>query len=228
MQKVLIIEDERSVIDVLEAYLIKASYSVVSSVNGKEGLSLFYQHNPDIIVLDLMLPDMTGEEICKEIRRTSTVPVIMLTAKSAVEDRIMGLSIGADDYLVKPFSPKELVMRVRTVLRRFTYLEPLSDTVSFRDNDLVIDAVQHKILKKGLDVNLTPIEFKLLLLLIANPNRVHTREELIEKVFGYDFNGYDRTIDTHIKNLRKKIEDDPKQPLYIKTVFGVGYKFEGN
>src|SRR5690625_3702841 len=162
MQKVLIIEDERNVIDVIEAYLIKASYSVVSSVNGKEGLSLFYQHNPDIIVLDLMLPDMTGEEICKEIRRTSNVPVIMLTAKSAVEDRVMGLSIGADDYLVKPFSPKELVMRVRTVLRRFTYLEPLSDTVSFRDNDLVIDAVQHKILKKGLDVNLTPIEFKLL------------------------------------------------------------------
>lgn len=228
MIKVLIIEDEKNVIDVLQAYLTKAGYSVVSSVSGSEGLSLFYREEPDLIVLDLMLPDKTGEDICKEIRRSSNVPIIMLTAKSAVEDRIMGLSIGADDYLVKPFSPKELVMRVRTVLRRFTYLEPLSDVLSFRDNDLIIDALQHKTLKKGVDVNLTPIEFKLLSLLVANPNKVHTRDELIEKVLGFDFNGYDRAIDSHIKNLRKKIEDDPKQPIYVKTVFGVGYKFEGN
>ncbi|ERJ11256.1 response regulator transcription factor [Haloplasma contractile] len=227
MKKILIIEDEKNVIEVVEAYLTKEGYTVYKSTNGKEGLSIFNQKAPDLLVLDLMLPDISGEEICKEVRKKSNVPIIMLTAKSAVEDRIKGLSIGADDYLVKPFSPKELVMRVRTVLRRLSNTEPLSDVISFRNDDLKIDVIQHKVFKKGNEVNLTPVEYKLLSLLIKNVNRVYTREDLIEKVLGADFEGYDRTIDSHIKNLRKKIEDNPKQPIYIKTVIRVGYKFEG-
>ncbi len=227
MQKILVIEDEENVLDVIKAYLEKEGYDIYTAVNGKDGLSLFLQQTPHLIILDLMLPDVSGEEVCQQIRKQSNVPILMLTAKSAIGDRISGFAMGADDYLIKPFSPKELVMRVRAVLRRFLPMQPLADILSFYDDDLRIDAVQHVISKKGQEINLTPIEYKLLMLFVRNPNQIFSREELIEKVLGLDFKGYDRTIDTHIKNLRRKIENNSKEPKYIITVFGAGYRFEG-
>jgi DNA-binding response OmpR family regulator len=172
-----------------------------------------------------MLPGISGEELCKRIRQFSNVPILMLTAKVQESDKINGFSIGADDYLTKPFSPRELVMRVKAILRRTTDDVPLAEVISFNNDDLVVDFKAHTVKKKGVVVNLTPNEFKILKFLIRNPNRVFTREELIEKVMGFDYEGYDRTIDAHIKNLRQKIEDDTKNPMYIKTVYGVGYKF---
>jgi two-component system OmpR family response regulator len=227
MPKILVIEDEENVLEVVKVYLEKDGYEVFVSTTGKKGLQLFSQHQPDILILDLMLPDITGEEICQQIRKQSNVPILMLTAKSAVEDRISGLSMGADDYLVKPFSPRELVVRVRTVLRRANPLEPLSDILSFRNGDLKIDAVKHIIYKKEKEISLTPVEYKLFMLFVRNPTKVFSRDELINKVLGPDFEGYDRTIDAHIKNIRHKIEEDSKNPQYILTVFGMGYKFEG-
>ncbi|WP_105614567.1 response regulator transcription factor [Vallitalea okinawensis] len=227
MQKVLIIEDEQNVLDVVQVYIEKAGYEVYTAINGNDGLALFNEHNPDIIVLDLMLPDISGEEICQAIRRKSNVPILMLTAKSTVDDRITGLSLGADDYLIKPFSPRELVIRVRTILRRSLSTEPLFDMISFNNNDLKIDAVQQQVYKNEQFIALTALEYKLLMLFVRHPNKVFSREELIDKVMGLEFKGYDRTIDAHIKNIRKKIEKDPKKPIYICTVFGMGYRFEG-
>lgn len=227
MQKILVIEDEEHVLEVVKAYLKKDGYETYTAVNGKEGLALFQKKTPNLVVLDLMLPDVSGEDICQQIRKQSNVPILMLTAKSAVEDRIAGLGMGADDYLIKPFSPKELVMRIKAVLRRVASTEPLADMISFRNEDLKVDAVQQAVYKKGVAQKLTPIEYKLLMLFIRNPNRVFNRDELIDKIFGMDFEGYDRTIDAHIKNLRRKIEDDSRNPWYITTIFGVGYKFVG-
>lgn len=227
MYKVLVIEDEENVLEVVKAYLEKDGYEVFTSVNGKVGLELFYEKNPDFVVLDLMLPDITGEEICKKIRKESNIPILMLTAKSSVDDRIIGLSIGADDYLVKPFSPRELTMRIKTIMRRVSNTEPLASEIEFNNGDLKIDEVQHKVYKKENIVDLTPVQYKLLMFFIRNPKKVFSRNELIDHVLGSDFDGYDRTIDAHIKNVRRKIEDDPKKPKYIATVFGFGYKFEG-
>lgn len=227
MQKILIIEDEKKVADVVQTYLEIDGYEVYTALNGKDGLNLFKNKLPDLIVLDLMLPDITGEVICEHVRKGSNVPIIILTAKSSIEDRINGLGLGADDYLIKPFSPKELVMRVRTVLRRTSNVQALANVLSYNNNDLKIDTIKHCVYKNDEIVNLTPVEYKILILFTTNPNRVYSRDDLIEKVLGIDFDGFDRTIDAHIKNLRKKIEDDPKNPKYIITVFGVGYKFRG-
>jgi len=225
--KILVIEDEENVLEVVEAYLKKEQFQVYTASNGALGLDLFFKHSPDFIVLDLMLPDITGEEICKKIRKQSNVPILMLTAKSSVDDRIIGLSIGADDYLIKPFSPKELIMRIKTIMRRISTTEPLSSQIEFNNGDLKIDKLQHKVYKKDSLIELTPVQYKLLMFFIRNPKKVFNRDELIEHVLGSDFDGYDRTIDAHIKNIRRKIEDDPKHPKYIITVFGFGYKFEG-
>ncbi|KYH35407.1 sensory transduction protein regX3 [Clostridium tepidiprofundi DSM 19306] len=225
--KILVIEDEENVLEVVEAYLKKEKFQVYTSSNGALGLELFFKHNPDFIVLDLMLPDISGEEICKRIRKQSNVPILMLTAKSSVDDRIIGLSIGADDYLIKPFSPRELIMRIKTIMRRTSTTEPLSSQIEFNNGDLKIDELQHKVYKKNKLIELTPVQYKLLMFFIRNPKKVFSRDELIEHVLGSDFDGYDRTIDAHIKNIRRKIEDDPKHPKYIITVFGFGYKFEG-
>ncbi len=227
MQRIVVIEDEEQVLEVVKAYLEKDGYDVYAATRGKDGLALFYKNNPHLIILDLMLPDISGEEICKQIRKQSNIPILMLTAKSAVEERIAGLGLGADDYLVKPFSPKELLMRIRTVLRRSMPTQLLADELSFYRDDLRINSVEHKVYKKGQDANLTPAEYKLLMLFIRNPNQVFSRDHLIDKVFGMDFEGSDRTVDAHIKNIRRKIEDDSKNPKYIVTVFGIGYKFEG-
>ncbi|EGD51006.1 two component transcriptional regulator, winged helix family [Thermoanaerobacter ethanolicus JW 200] len=228
-KKIFVVDDEIKILEVVKSYLEHEGFSVITETNGNNVLNTLKKEKPDLVILDLMLPGISGEELCKRIRQFSNVPILMLTAKVQESDKINGFSIGADDYLTKPFSPRELVMRVKAILRRTSDDVPLAEVMSFNNDDLVVDFKAHTVKKKGVVVNLTPNEFKILKFLIRNPNRVFTREELIEKVMGFDYEGYDRTIDAHIKNLRQKIEDDTKNPVYIKTVYGVGYKFgDGN
>lgn len=224
-KKIFIVDDEVKILEVVKSYLEHEGFTVITETNSNNVLNTFKNEKPDLIILDLMLPGLSGEELCKKIRQISDVPILMLTAKVQESDRINGFSIGADDYLIKPFSPRELVMRVKAILRRISDDVPLADVISFNNDDLIIDLKAHIVKKKGNMANLTPNEFKILKFLIRNPNRAFTREELIEKIMGFDYEGFDRTIDAHIKNLRQKIEDDTKNPIYIKTVYGVGYKF---
>lgn len=226
MKNILIIEDEESVAQVLKAYLEKEGYSVHSTTRGLKGIEIFKSMDFKLIILDLMLPDISGEEVCKIIRQSSNVHIFMLTAKSAVNDRIEGLNIGADEYLVKPFSPRELTARVNALFRRFGAEEGLPSSV-FDDGNLCIDYDRRIIKVKGEEVPFTPNEFDILYTLAVNKGKVLSREQLIDKIFGMDFEGYDRTVDVHIKNIRKKIEDDTKNPKYIITVVKVGYKFGG-
>jgi DNA-binding response OmpR family regulator len=224
-KKIVVIDDEPSVQEVVKAYLEKDGYLVYVAGNGADGLALAERTKPGLIVLDLMLPDIAGEDICREIRGRSDVPILMLTAKSGEEERIKGLQIGADDYLVKPFSPRELVARVRAVLRRSQGAQtPLVEVLTFDDGHLEIDTVQHVVRHDGDEVALTPNEYKLLVTLARYPGRVYSRYELINHVQGYDYEGYERTIDVHVKNLRKKIEPDAQHPRYVETVTGVGYR----
>ena len=226
-KKVVVIDDEVSVQEVVRGYLEKDGYLVYVAGNGKDGLAIAERTKPGLIVLDLMLPDIPGEEICREIRSRSDVPILMLTAKASEEERIEGLGLGADDYLTKPFSPRELVARVRAILRRSQGAEtPLVETLSFDGGRLEIDTVQHEVRRDGETVDLTPNEYKLLVTLSRYPGRVYSRFELINHVQGYEYEGYERTIDAHIKNLRKKIEPDPKHPRYVETVFGAGYRLK--
>ena len=224
-KRIVVIDDEQSVREVVQAYLEKDGYHVLVAENGIAGLALAERMNPALIVLDLMLPDVSGEEICSDIRSRSDVPILMLTAKASEEERVAGLVSGADDYLVKPFSPRELVARVRAVLRRTQSVEtPLVETFSFDGGRLEIDTVQHVVKRDGVAVQLTPNEYKLLVTLARYPGRAYSRFELINRVQGYDYEGYERTIDVHVKNLRKKIEPDAAHPRYVETVIGVGYK----
>jgi len=224
-RKIVVIDDEHSVQEVVRAYLEKDGYQVFVAGNGAEGLALAERVGPALIVLDLMLPDISGEEICEEVRGRSDVPILMLTAKASADERVAGLASGADDYLVKPFSPRELVARVRAVLRRTQGIEsPLVARPSFDEGRLEIDTVQHMVRRDGEAVDLTPNEFKLLTTLARYPGRAYSRFELVERVQGYDFDGDERTIDVHVKNLRKKIEPDAAHPRYIETVTGVGYR----
>jgi DNA-binding response OmpR family regulator len=224
-RKIVVIDDEPSVQDVVRAYLEKAGYQVFVAGNGAEGLALAERIKPALIVLDLMLPDISGEEICSDIRGRSDVPVLMLTAKASADERVAGLVSGADDYLVKPFSPRELVARVNAVLRRTQGIEaPLVAKASFDGGRLEIDFVQHVVRLDSLAVDLTPNEYKLLTTLARYPGRAYSRFELINRVQGDDFEGDERTIDVHVKNLRKKIEPDAAHPRYIETVSGVGYR----
>jgi DNA-binding response OmpR family regulator len=224
-KKVVVIDDESSVQDVARAYLEKDGYLVYVAANGRDGLALAERTRPGLIVLDLMLPDVSGEDICAEIRSRSDVPILMLTAKAGEDDRVAGLQLGADDYLTKPFSPRELVARVRAVLRRSQGAEtPLVETLRLDEGRLEIDTVQHEVRSDGQIVELTPNEYKLLVALARYPGRVYSRFELIGHVQGYDYDGYERTIDAHVKNLRKKIEPDPKRPRYVETVVGAGYR----
>ena len=224
-KKIVVIDDEPSVQEVVRGYLEKDGYLVYVAGDGREGLALAERTKPGLIVLDLMLPDVSGEEICREIRSRSDVPILMLTAKASEDERVGGLALGADDYLTKPFSPRELVARVRAVLRRTQGVEaPLVEVLSFDDGELEIDTVQHEVRRDGQTVELTPNEYRLLVTLARYPGRVYSRFELINHVQGYDFEGYERTIDAHVKNLRKKIEPDPRHPRYVETVFGIGYR----
>ena len=224
-EKILVVDDESSVHDVVRGYLEREGYIVYSAQSGGEGLQLAESKQPALVVLDLMLPDVSGEEVCAEIRSRSDVPILMLTAKSGEEDRIAGLEHGADDYLVKPFSPRELVARVKAVLRRSAGAEaPLVEQLSFDEGALRVDTQRREVHVRGEQVDLTPSEYGLLVAIAQYPGRVYSRFELINRVRGYDFEGYERTIDAHVKNLRKKIEADPGEPRYVETVHGVGYR----
>lgn len=229
MAKILVIDDEFGIVEVVQAYLLKEGFEVFIAMNGKNGIELYQQVQPDLVILDLMLPDISGEAICKEIRQSSQVPIIMLTAKKEEADCLNGLSLGADDYLLKPFSPKILMMRVHAILRRVYSVEKVDKTVQkrFNQGDLVIDPNERLVIKRGQNLDVTKNEYELLLTFSENPNRTFTREQLIESTFGADYLGYDRTVDVHVKNLRRKIENDMKEPIYIVTVYGVGYKFKG-
>lgn len=229
VQTVLVVDDEPMIREAVSSYLEKQGCRVFSADNGRDALSVFEKEAITFVILDLMLPDISGEEICEAIRKKSRVPIIMLTAKTQEEDVLTGLSVGADDYVTKPFSLKELYARMNVILRRASDdLKPLADKYSWNDNDLNIDFEQKQVYRQGRLLALTPIEWKILAALIKHPQKVYTREELIQLVFEPDFDGYDRVIDTHIKNLRKKLEDDPKKPVYVKTVHGIGYKFGGD
>lgn len=224
-RRILLVEDEENIRDAVAAYLERAGYWVTPAADGQEAVDAFSLHQFDLVILDLMLPRLPGEKVCRIIRDTSDVPIIMLTAKGEVEDRIVGLELGADDYLIKPFSPRELVARVRALLRRAHIdSEPQREVLDF--GGLTIDLNGHKVLVNDEEVDLTASEFKLLTTLSRYPGRVYSRMELVEKVLGYDFEGYERTIDSHVKNLRAKIGDDPRNPRWIYTVHGVGYRFE--
>lgn len=222
-RNILVVDDEEQIINVLRAYLEKEGYNVYTAYSGKEALDVFYKNTIDFIILDLMLPDVSGEEVCKKIRLKSQVPILMLTAKAEEENRINGLDIGADDYMVKPFSPKEVMAHVRAILRRVDQNSIKADIIEFNNGDLTIDFDKKEIKKQGHNLKLTPMEFKLLSILARNIGKVFTRDELVVKMQGYDYDGFERTIDTHIKNLRRKIEDDKNK--YIVTVYGIGYKF---
>lgn len=226
---ILVVEDEKKILDVVKAYLEKEGFKVKTASDGKKAIEVFDSENFHLIILDLMLPEISGEEVCSHIRISSDVPIIMLTAKVEEDDKIEGLSIGADDYITKPFSPRELVSRVKALLRRsYRKSNPLFEKVSFDNGDLEINLTKMEIKKKGENISLTTNEFKILSSLLTNPGQVFSREQLIENAFGIEYDGFDRTIDTHIKNIRRKIEDDPKNPKYIITVYGIGYKFGGN
>lgn len=226
--KILIVDDEERILEVVRAYLEKENYEVTTASDGEEALRVFKIDTFHLVILDLMLPKISGEQVCFKIRETSHVPIIMLTAKVEEEDKLEGLAIGADDYLTKPFSARELVGRVKALLRR-AYREesPLAEHLVFNDGDLEVDVPKMRVFKKGNEVTLTPYEFKVLISLLTNPGQVFSRERLVEKAFGYDYESFDRTIDTYIKNIRQKIENNPKCPDYITTVYGVGYRFGG-
>ncbi len=224
-RRILLVEDEKSIREAVSAYLEREGYWVTPAEDGQVALEQFSAHRFDLVVLDLMLPKISGEQVCKVIRDASDVPIIMLTAKGETEDRVKGLELGADDYLVKPFSPRELVARVRALLRRaHVGAEPQRDRLVF--GNLAIDVAGHKAFLADQELDLTASEFKLLTTLSRYPGRVYSRMELVEKVLGYDYEGYERTIDSHVKNLRAKLEDDPREPTFIYTVHGVGYRFE--
>src|SRR6266498_3892750 len=223
-EKILVVEDEKKISDIVAMYLEKEGFRTTVADTGKKAMKLI--HEPfSLMIIDLMLPDISGEDLCKTVRQSSDVPIIILTAKSGEEDRIKGLGLGADDYVIKPFSPRELVARVKAVLRRTAGGEmPLVELLRFDDERLEIDSVRHEVRIAGEPVDLTPSEYKLLLALAQYPGRAYSRFELINRVQGHDFEGYERTIDAHVKNLRRKIEPDPGKPHYVETVHGVGYR----
>jgi two-component system OmpR family response regulator len=228
IRPIFIVEDDKKIANVVKAYLEGAGYRALYFEQGKAALEAALKETPLLVILDLMLPDMGGEEVCQGLKEIGDFPIIMLTAKSSEEERVAGFALGADDYVVKPFSPRELVYRVRALLKR-AQKNDLSDTkpLSFNDGLLMIDGQSYEVKKKGLSINLTPTEFKVLFTLASHLGRVFTRDELVEKALGYQFEGYERSIDAHIKNLRQKIEDDPKYPLLILTIYGIGYRFSG-
>lgn len=224
--KALVVDDEENIVNALEAYLNNIGYKVITANTGWEALEKFDKFAPDIIILDLMMPALSGEEVCRKIRLKSRVPIIMLTAKVEEHDIIGGLAIGADDYVTKPFSLKQLSARMEAVLRRTSRdVIPLSNELAFDDGELVVDGMRHEVRKNGKPVSLTNHQFKILMTMAKYPSKVFSREELIALVMDEDFDGYDRAIDSHIKNIRNKIEADTKNPKYITTIHGVGYKF---
>lgn len=223
-KKVLVVDDDIKTVELVRLYLDRDGYQVLTAYDGVEALRLARENRPDLIVLDLMLPDIDGFEVCRILRQESDVPIIMLTARSTDQDKLTGLGLGADDYVTKPFSPKELAARVQAVLRR---LPGERGPEEIKSGELSMNFTNHEAWLAGRLLDLTSVEFKLLGVLAKEPNRVFSRTDLIEEALGYDFEGFDRTIDVHILNLRRKLELDPSHPRYLKTVYGVGYKFIG-
>jgi two-component system, OmpR family, alkaline phosphatase synthesis response regulator PhoP len=221
--KILVVDDEPEIVRVLRGYLERAGYQVLAAYDGSEALRRARQEAPDLIILDLMLPGMDGMDVCRAVRQSSDVPIIMVTARVEETDRVLGLELGADDYVIKPFSPREVVARVRAVLRRYRRAATDNDEVLVVD-DLRLDVGRHTVVRGNDAADLTPSEFEILRTLMQAPGRVFTRLQLLEAAQGDAYEGYDRTIDTHIKNLRRKIEPSSCSPTYILTVHGVGYK----
>ncbi len=220
-KKVLVVDDDVKTVELVKLYLNRDGYRVLTAYDGVEALRLARESHPDLIVLDLMLPGIDGLEICRILRAESDVPIIMLTAMTTDQDRLTGLDLGADDYVTKPFSPRELAARVRAVLRR---LPGERGPEKIEHAELTLNFLKHEAFLAGKPINLTPVEFKLLGVLAKEPGRVFSRAQLIEKALGYDFEGFDRTVDVHILNLRRKLQPDPSHPKNIKTVYGAGYK----
>lgn len=222
-QTILVVDDEARIVKLVRDYLERAGFEVLTARDGETALQLARREQPDLIILDLMLPGMDGLDICRLLRQESSVPIIMLTARVEEVDRVVGLELGADDYVTKPFSPREVVARVRATLRRVN--GELGPTAIIRAGDLELDTAALTATVAGQPVDLTPTEFQLLATLARQPGRIFSREQLLEAIHGVAFDGYDRSIDSHIKNLRRAIEPDPRQPRYIQTVYGVGYRF---
>jgi DNA-binding response OmpR family regulator len=222
MPRILVVDDEPQIVDLLRSYLRRDGFDVDEAGDGEAALAACARRIPDLVILDLMLPKVDGREVCRRIRETSQTPIIMLTARDEETDKLLGLELGADDYITKPFSPREVLARVRAVLRR----GGREAVEMVRVGDLIIDLRAHEVNLQGRRVDLTPTEFRLLEILAGHPNQVFTRMQLIDRVQGHAFEGYERTVDAHIKNLRGKVEPDPRNPRYILTVYGVGYKFQ--
>ncbi|MFC1961859.1 response regulator [Chloroflexota bacterium] len=222
VQKILVVDDERKIVEILKAYLEREGYRVITAYDGHSALELARSDPPDLIILDLMLPEVSGWDVCRELRKKSDVPIIMLTARDDTTDKIIGLELGADDYVTKPFDPKEIISRVRAVLRR-SEGKAVSKAI-LNVGDVIIDTEKRLVRRGNQNIELTPIEFDLLRVLAENPGRVYSRMQLLDMVQGDAYEGYERTVDSHIKNLRKKLELDPEHPGYIITVYGVGYK----
>lgn len=220
-KKVLVVDDDVKTVELVKLYLNRDGYRVLTAYDGTEALRLAREGHPDLIVLDLMLPGIDGLEICRTLRGESDVPIIMLTAKTTDQDKLIGLDLGSDDYVTKPFSPRELAARVRVVLRR---LPGERGPDEIKRGELTVNFLRHEASLAGRSLNLTTVEFKLLGVLAKEPGRVFSRVQLIDEALGYDFEGFDRTIDVHILNLRRKLEPDPSHPRYLKTVYGAGYK----
>lgn len=219
---VLVVEDEMKIRELIRRYLEREDLSVVTTESGAEAITIVERGGIDLLVLDLNLPDVSGETVATEV--SGRVPILMLTAKSSEADRIRGLELGADDYLTKPFSPRELVLRVQAVLRRSVQMSSVASTLSYGQGVLVIDEARHEVTLRGQVVELTPTEWSLLTALTSAPGRVFSRSELINRVRGYEFDGYERTVDSHVKNLRRKLEIDPRDPRMVETVLGAGYR----
>lgn len=224
---ILLVDDEEKIVEVLQAYLEKAGYEVLCAYDGAATMELFRNNDISLILLDLMLPDVMGEEICRMVRAVSRVPIIMLTAKTEENDLIKGLRLGADDYIFKPFSPRTVVAKAEAVLRRVESDKLISVPVSYNQGSLVIDFKNGDVKAGGQDAGLTPTEYKILATMAKAPNRTFTREQLITYALDDNFDGYDRSIDTYIKSIRSKIEEDRKNPVFIVTVHGIGYRFVG-
>ena len=222
-QTILVVDDEARIVKLVRDYLTRAGFDVLEARDGDRALTMARVERPDLIILDLMLPGVDGLDICRRLRQESDVPIIMLTARVEEADRIVGLELGADDYVTKPFSPGELVARVRATLRRAS--GELGPSTMLRAGDVELDTASLTVTVAEEPVDLTPTEFQLLAALVRQPGRIFTREQLLEAVHGVAFDGYDRSVDSHVKNLRRKIESDPRQPRYIQTVYGVGYRF---
>lgn len=222
-KKILVVDDEARLVSLLEAYFSQEGFQVISAVNGREALCIARQEKPDLIVLDIMMPEMDGYEFMTAHRKKQDTPIIMLTAKVEDDDKVIGLELGADDYMTKPFRPRELLARVRALLRRMGATSPTAKVL--RCLDVTLDSESHLVTVEDQEVDLTPSEFDLLAALMTTPGRAFSRMELLDRIQGTAYEGYERTIDVHIKNLRAKIESDPREPRYIETVYGVGYRF---